>query len=208
MPEFGALPGAGIVLARLSAYACRVKLAQASILILPGRGNSNPDHWQSRWEAKLSSAQRVQQDEWERPVRNHWVARIGVAVRASSKPVVLVTHSLGGIAAVWAAREAVPGKIAGAFIVAPPSDARIREADEIDNDFGPAPRERLPFPAVVVASRNDPRAPYAWSEAAAASWHAEFVDAGEAGHISGDDGFGPWPEGLLRFGQFMRGLGA
>ena len=183
-----------------------MKLSEASILILPGRGNSSPDHWQSRWEAKLSSAHRVHQDEWERPTRAHWLARIGQAVKAAHKPVVFVTHSLGGIAAVWAARENFAERIAGAFIVAPPSDHRIAEADEIDNAFGPVPRSKLPFPAVVVASRNDPRATLAWSEAIASSWGAEFVDAGEAGHISADDGFGPWPEGLLRFGQFMRSL--
>lgn len=183
-----------------------MKLSEAAILILPGRGNSTADHWQSRWEKKLSSAHRVHQDNWEHPARAHWVARIVQAVAAVQKPAVLVTHSLGGIAAVWAAHQCHPGKIAGAFIVAPPSDARIREAEEIDNAFAPIPREKLPFPAVVVASRNDFRATLAWSEAIASSWGAEFVDAGEAGHISADDGFGPWPEGLLRFGQFMRSL--
>lgn len=183
-----------------------MKLADAAILILPGRGNSSPDHWQSRWEMKLSTAHRVDQDDWDQPQRVHWVARILQAVTAAHKPVVLVTHSLGGIAAVWAAHTAAPGKIAGAFIVAPPSDARIVEAPEIDNAFGPIPRSKLPFPAVVVASRNDQRAPYDWSEAIASAWGAEFVDCGEAGHISADDGYGPWPEGLLRFGQFMRHL--
>ena len=183
-----------------------MKLADAAILILPGRSNSVPDHWQSRWETKLSTASRVHQDDWEHPSRDHWVARICQAVERAHKPAVLVTHSLGGIAAVWAARLCAPGRIAGAFIVAPPSDARILEAPEIDDAFAPIPREKLPFPALVVASRNDFRAPYAWSEAIAASWHAEFVDCGEAGHISAEDGFGPWPEGLLRFGQFMRKL--
>ena len=183
-----------------------MKLSDAAILILPGRGNSSPDHWQSRWEKKLSSAQRVHQDDWEHANRARWVARIHQAVAAAHKPVVFVTHSLGGIAAVWAMHESASGKIAGAFIVAPPGDARIQEAEEIDNAFGPIPRQKLPCPAVLVASRNDPRATLAWSEAIASSWGAEFVDCGEAGHISDADGFGPWPEGLLRFGQFMRSL--
>lgn len=183
-----------------------MKLSEACILILPGRGDSGPDHWQSRWENKLSTAQRVQQDNWTHPLRAHWVARIVTAVAQARNPVVLVTHSLGGIAAVWAAHQAEAGKIAGAYIVAPPSDERMREAPEIDDAFAPVPRQNLPFPTVLVASRNDPRAAYAWSEAIAASWGADLVDAGEAGHINPESGFGPWPEGLLRFGQFMRGV--
>ena len=183
-----------------------MKLSEASILLLPGRGDSSPDHWQSRWEKKLSTAHRVHQDNWSLPTRAHWVARILKAIGEARNPVVLVTHSLGGIAAVWAAHEAAAGAIAGAFIVAPPSDARIREAEEIDNAFAPIPRGKLPFPALLVASRNDPRAAYAWSEAIASSWGATCVDAGEAGHINADSGFGPWPEGLLRFGHFIQKL--
>ena len=183
-----------------------MKLSQASILLLPGCGDSSPDHWQSRWEKKLSTAHRVHQDNWSHPARAHWVARILQAVGAARNPVVLVTHGLGGIAAAWAAHETGADKIAGAFIVAPPSEARLREIVEIDRAFASIPRAKLPFPALLVASRNDPSADYAWSEAIASSWGATCVDAGEAGRIDSESGFGPWPEGLLRFGHFIQKL--
>jgi predicted alpha/beta hydrolase family esterase len=32
-------------------------------------------------------------------------------------------------------------------------------------------------------------------------------DAGESGHINIASGHGPWPEGLLQFGQFLKKLG-
>ena len=41
----------------------------------------------------------------------------------------------------------------------------------------------------------------------AAGWAAEFTEAGHVGHLDLASGHGPWPEGLLRFGQFLRGLG-
>jgi serine hydrolase len=36
-----------------------MKTSDAEILFLPGYKGSGPDHWQSRWEAKLSTARRV-----------------------------------------------------------------------------------------------------------------------------------------------------
>ncbi len=73
----------------------RMKVSEADILIVPGYTNSGPDHWQSRWERKLSTARRVEQAEWSKPVKEDWVARLVEEVNASSKPVVLVAHSLG-----------------------------------------------------------------------------------------------------------------
>ena len=40
------------------------------------------------------------------------------------------------------------------------------------------------------------------------SFEVEQDDAGEAGHINGESGHGPWPEGLLTFGKFMSRLKA
>ncbi|MBV1701780.1 MAG: alpha/beta fold hydrolase [Hyphomicrobiales bacterium] len=185
-----------------------MRISEASILILPGRGDSPPDHWQSRWQKKIATATRVHQHDWENPQKEKWLAQIHSAVVAQPRPVVLVAHSLGCIAAVWAAHgHLAAGQVAGAFLVAPPSDEMRMETPQIDRAFSPVPRHKLPFPCVLVASRNDPRADFAWSEAFASAIGAQFVDAGEAGHINVDSGFGPWPEGLMRLGTFMRTLG-
>jgi len=57
-------------------------------------------------------------------------------------------------------------------------------------------RQPLPFPSIVVASRNDPYADIAWSRTCATAWGSELVDIGDAGHINAASGLGEWPQGL------------
>jgi predicted alpha/beta hydrolase family esterase len=64
----------------------------------------------------------------------------------------------------------------------------------------------LPFPAVLVASRDDPAADYADLEALAVAWGVTLADAGAAGGIDAASGHGPWPEGLMRFAGFLKGV--
>jgi uncharacterized protein len=72
------------------------------------------------------------------------------------------------------------------------------------SSFAPIPRDPLPFPSLVVASRTDPYCSYERAEDFAYAWGAAIVDAGEAGHINTEAGFGPWPEGLMRFAGFLK----
>lgn len=184
-----------------------MKVSEADILIVPGYTNSGPDHWQTRWENKIRTARRVEQAEWSKPVREDWVKRMVEEVNASSKPVVIVAHSLGVPTAVHAIPE-FRKKIAGAFFVAPP---------EVDNPdirpkhlmtFGPYPRDPLPFPSMTVASRNDPFGSYEHADELANAWGSFLLDAGESGHINAESGHGPWPEGTMVFAEFMKHLKA
>ncbi|MBB6466544.1 hypothetical protein HNQ96_002409 [Aminobacter lissarensis] len=182
-----------------------MKVKDADIIIVPGYTNSGPSHWQSRWEEKLSTARRVEQDEWSKPVREDWTAKVIAAVNAAERPVVLVAHSLG----IPTAIHAITGfkkHVAGGFFVAPPdvSNPAIRPKHLMT--FGPYPRDPLPFPSVVVASSNDPYCSLDVAEDIAAAWGSLFVEAGEAGHINADSGFGPWPEGSMVFAQFLSRL--
>lgn len=184
-----------------------MKVSEADILIIPGYTNSGPDHWQSRWEQKLSTARRVEQAEWTKPVREDWVQRVVEEVAAATKPVVLVGHSLGVTAAVHAAPH-FDKKVAGAFFVAPPDVANPDIRPKHLMTFGPYPRDPLPFPSVVVASRNDPFGTYEHADDIAAAWGSLLLDAGEAGHINAQSGHGPWPEGTMVFAQFLSKLKA
>jgi predicted alpha/beta hydrolase family esterase len=182
-----------------------MKVADAEILIIPGYTNSGPTHWQSRWQQKLSTSRRVEQAEWSKPVREDWVQRVVDEVEAAEKPVVLVAHSLGVAAAVHAIPQ-LTKKVAGAFLVAPPDVANAAIRPKHLMTFGPYPRDPLPFPSLLVASRNDPFGSYEHADDIAAAWGAMLVDAGESGHINAESGHGPWPEGTMVFAQFLSRL--
>ena len=182
-----------------------MRVADADILIIPGLNDSGPDHWQTRWQIKLSTARRVQQKEWRRPCRYDWEAGVISAIDESMRPIVLIAHSLGVIASLFALQRRHE-KIAGAFFVAPPSETVIREIPVIDREFLPIPRHRLTFPAIIVGSGNDPYADYQVTKDLAEELGAKFIDAGPAGHINVESGHGPWPEGLLAFAHFIAKL--
>ncbi len=184
-----------------------MKSSDVDILIVPGWAGSGPDHWQSRWESRLKTATRVVQDDWEKPSREGWARRIVEAVRAATRPVVLVAHSAGVSAVAHAAEHLRPGEVAGAFLVAPPAEAAKRALPGMEPAFAVHRRERLPFPATVIASATDPHCPQDEARALAAAWGADFVDAGDSGHLNTESGHGPWPDGLLQFAGFLRKLG-
>ena len=182
-----------------------MKVKDADILIVPGYTNSGPDHWQTRWQAKLSTARRVEQAEWTKPVREDWTANVAQAVNAAERPVVIVAHSLG-VSTVIQAIPQFRKPVAGAFLVAPPDVANPSIRPRHLMTFGPYPRDPLPFPSVVIASRNDPYSTFEVAEDIAAAWGSLFIDAGEAGHLNADSGHGPWPEGSMTFAHFLSRL--
>jgi predicted alpha/beta hydrolase family esterase len=183
-----------------------MRTSECDILVIPGYDNSGPDHWQSRWERKLSTARRIEQTDWYSPRQAEWTGPIVMAVQHAERPVVLVAHSLGVAAAVLAAPLLKRGVVRGAFLVGPSDVERPNLIPNVKLDFAPLPREPLPFPSVLVASRNDPYCDYARAEDFADAWGSALVDAGDAGHLNTASGFGPWPEGLMRFAGFLKRL--
>lgn len=182
-----------------------MRISEADILIVPGYSGSSEQHWQTRWEQKLSTARRVEQRSWDDPDPDEWSEAVADAVNEATRPVILVGHSIG-VAACIRAIPKFQRPVAGVFFVAPPdvSDPAIEPASL--RAFGPYPRDPLPFPSVVVASQNDPYSSLAAADDIAAAWGSLFVDAGESGHLNDDSGHGPWPEGLLTFGKFLARL--
>ena len=183
-----------------------MRTSDADILIVPGLGGSGSDHWQTRWEQKLSTARRVEQADWGRPVRESWVRALAEEVRASTRPVILIAHSLGVATVAHAAPLLLNGAVKGAFLVGLPDVERPDMPPEIDPAFNPLPRDPLPFPSLLVASRTDPYCSYERAEDFGYAWGSATIDAGEAGHLNTESGFGPWPEGLMRFAGFLKQL--
>jgi predicted alpha/beta hydrolase family esterase len=193
-----------------------MRTSDVDILMVPGWLNSGPEHWQSRWERNLKTAQRVEQEDWVDADKGKWVGRIIGAVAVTSRPAVLVAHSLGVIAVAYAAKKLPKGAIAGAFLVAP---ADVDNAETWPKQDGPAwaqggfgfppvPLAELPFPSMLLASTDDPYCRLERARHFAAAWGSELIEVGPAGHISADSGHGAWPDGVLRFGRFLAGLAA
>jgi len=170
-------------------------------LILPGLHNSDPGHWQSRWEAGDETMERVIQDDWETPHCADWVGRLDQALAYMGLDALLVAHSAGcALVAHWAVGCA-RGQVRGAFLVAP-SDPEAPSFPSGPTGFSPIPLLRLPFPSIVVASSNDPFVTIARAQTFASAWGGEFVTMGEVGHINTASGLGAWPEGLALLRNF------
>lgn len=161
------------------------------LLTVPGIGGSGPGHWQTRWE-RDPAARRVEQDDWDAPVFAAWAGRLEVEARAAGPGAILVAHSIGCLlVAGWAGGGA---PVAGALLVAVPDPAGPAFPAEAIG-FGAVPMGRLPFPAIVVSSEDDPYDPDGFGAHCAAAWGAEHVAIGRAGHINADSGLGDWPDG-------------
>jgi hypothetical protein len=99
-------------------------------------------------------------------------------------------------------------KVAGAFLVAPTDRDRFDASPTSPvRGWGPMILERLPFPSMVIASRNDDRVAFDRAEVFAQAWGATLVDGGNLGHIGSASKLGLWPFGLFYFGQFVGSLG-
>ncbi|WP_114009287.1 RBBP9/YdeN family alpha/beta hydrolase [Cohaesibacter intestini] len=183
-----------------------MKISQTDILLIPGYGDTLPGHWLMRWRDKMPTAREVKQDDVHNPSKDAWMTNLLAEIEASTRPVVLVAHSLGCILVAHGA-ESLKGKIAGAYLVAPSDWDREGLIDGFDGgDFVPIPKNTLPFPAHVVGSRNDPYCDHQRSQEMAKDWGAHFQDAGDAGHITLESGHGPWPEGMMSFAGFLSKL--
>ena len=172
-----------------------MSIETSSIKLLPGWQNSGPGHWQTVWEQDLGY-ERVQQHDWLHPKRGDWTARLQDVVLDAPEPVVLVAHSLGCIlTAWWAAHSPLAArKVRGALLVAPGDVERPDLAAQI-RGWAPIARRPLPFPALLVGSRNDPYCSFERAESLAQAWGARFIDAGERGHLNAESGLADWPEG-------------
>ncbi len=178
----------------------------SQVLILPGWQNSGPLHWQSRWEVRHGYT-RVEQHDWMTPLRGDWITRLEDVIAnlpgPRDTPVVLVAHSLGCIlTAAWASISRQVHRVRAALLVAPGDVERPALRGPL-HSWPPISMQRLPFPSVLVASRDDPYCEFARAQTLAQAWGAQFVDAGLAGHLNAESGLDEWPVGHAHLQALM-----
>jgi predicted alpha/beta hydrolase family esterase len=173
-------------------------------LLLPGVGNSGPEHWQSLWEALHHDFHRVLQNDWDHPDLDAWCRNLEAAVHDATSPVVLVAHSLGCLlVAQWAQRTALT--VQGALLVAPPDPQSAPFPAEAVG-FGRVPMTPLPFTSILVSSSNDPYGTPEFSRNCAAAWGSRLIEAGPLGHINAASGLGEWRQGVGYYEDLLRSI--
>ena len=169
-----------------------------TVILVPGLGDSGPDHWQTRWQRAHPAFLRVRQRDWWQPEVTDWVEGLDREIRRAPSPVILVGHSLGCITiAEWARHHWAD--IRGALLVAPADVDRCPFFDGV-------PLRPLPFPSILVASENDPHVELARAKLFARHWGSRLENLGRVGHINVESGFGPWPQGETLLAEVRAGV--
>jgi predicted alpha/beta hydrolase family esterase len=167
---------------------------KSTILIIPGLGNSGPQHWQSLWEKQFGFT-RVEQQDWETPVCADWITTLQAYVdKYDAKDVILVGHSLAcATIAYWAMEYNVA--IKAALLVAP-SDTEAESYPTGTTGFAPVPLIKLPFKSTTVMSTNDFYVTPQRAQLFADAWGSKLESIGDASHINASSGLGTWEAGL------------
>lgn len=177
------------------------------VIIVPGLGGSTPDHWQSYFERSIAGATRMGGVDWNKPDLCEWADSLRRCI-GERPDCLLVAHSLGCTLIAHLAKQNPDLPVRGAFLVAPADVDKSAALAVNACSFSEMPRQILPFPAITVASRNDPYISFERAKTFAAGWASRLIDAGQAGHINVASGFGPWPEGQEILNTFARDLTA
>lgn len=162
-------------------------------IIQPGWKGSGADHWQRHWQQRLHAIA-VENDNWDQPDLESWLQGLDKAVAQARRPVIVIAHSLGCITLAHYAQR-WPGKVAGAFLVAPADVERPFVPREL-LPFAPLPRHPLPFPSRVIASDDDPFCKSERAARLAGYWQSPLSWLHQAGHINVASGHRQWEDGL------------
>lgn len=182
-----------------------MRTADLDIILVPGQPVGD-GHWIARWARNLKTAEILAPPETTPADMRDWGRRLVARAAQGDRPTLVIGHALGASLTALAAEALAEIPIAGAVLVAPHEMPLAETAPGAANAPAELPTERLAFPVMVISSRNAPNMALERAQALAASWEALFVDAGEAGSIDESSGHGPWPEGLMRLGRFLKHL--
>ncbi|KQX20166.1 MULTISPECIES: RBBP9/YdeN family alpha/beta hydrolase [unclassified Sphingomonas] len=177
-------------------------------LLLPDLDGEGAGYWLRCWVDTRIDCRMVDLGQSRCPDRNSLVTRLDHAVRRADAPIILVGHGIGALTiAAWAGLMSMESEaaVAGALLIAP-SDPNAADADPRLLAFAPLPSTVFSFPALVVASEDDPVVSPDRAFSLARQWGAGFARFGACGHFAPADGLGWWPEGeelLDRFADLL-----
>ncbi len=125
------------------------------------------------------------------PELNDWAQALDEVIRQTDEPAILIAHSLACLlVAHWAAHSQLARRVAELswllFLIQTGLGFPLAEA----GTFADPPSVPLPFPALILASTNDPYASFEHAERRAFDWKAGIIDVGALGHVNSASGLG------------------
>ena len=138
-------------------------LDDVTVVIVPGLRDHVAEHWQTLLASHLPRSRTVEPLTHDKLSCAARVAALEETLAAVDGPVLLACHSAGVMITVhWAQQHNRP--ILGALLATPadleepmPPGYPLREQLQ-EHGWLPVPRQPLPFPSLLAASRNDPLA--------------------------------------------------
>jgi serine hydrolase len=165
------------------------------VLFVPGLRDSGPMHWQTHWQKQMPGSRRIAQQDWQSPNVDAWTKALVRAIHAMPQAPMIIAHSFGCLATVRAAYAGA--RIRAVLLVAPADPERFGIGAELTG-------KPLPVASTMVASSNDPWLKLLRAGVLASAWGSRFVLYRNAGHITAESGFGPWPQGLTHVQELAR----
>ncbi|KUQ57031.1 alpha/beta hydrolase [Enterobacter bugandensis] len=178
---------------------------KTTYLLVPGYTNSGPEHWQSWIERKYSNVVRVQQDDWNNPARQDWIARLDRTIAETEGDIVLLGHSCGAVTVAQWAASCASGKVRALILVAP-ADVDAENALEPLKQQRPLPSTLPGIRSLLIHSDNDEHLSEERARTLAQRWGCETHMIPGAGHLHTAAGYGEWPEGERLFETFTGAL--
>lgn len=176
-------------------------LEGVTVLFVPGLRDHVDDHWQTHAARAIPGSVTVEPLTTDRLSCTARVAALDAALQAIEGEVVIAAHSAGCLMVAHWARN--PTRAVRGALLATPADIEHQlppgypVLDDLDRGgWLPIPRLTLPFPTMVIASRNDPLAGFDRIADLARNWGADLHDAGEVGHLNPPAGYGVWDQAI------------
>ena len=151
------------------------------VLVVPGLD----DPAATRWPQRVPGVRRVGAVERSVPDLNRWAAKVATEIDGCREAPLVVAHGFGALAALRAT-FLFERRVAGMMLVAPDDPDRHGVLARL-------PAAALPYPTLVIASRDDPAIKVTKAGALATRWGSRLV---VVDRLEGDG----WPDGdrLLR----------
>lgn len=179
---------------------------QYQFLNLPGIGDSGETHWQTNWEKSFPEIKRVIQKDWECPDREVWIKNLESYIQKyNKKPIILISHSLGGGAIIHADHLNKLAGVKGIFMIALP-DIEREDFPKDCSGFVPMPKIKSSIPGIMVSSENDEWCAIEVAEKWSSSLGIPLMNIGKKQHICGSEEFETWEEGKKLLLNFLDSL--